>query len=337
MPIATARPSTAPRTPLPAGASKFAASAKASPFSFAAATIAAASGCSLDRSRLAARRSTSSAAKPGARRDRDDARLALGQRAGLVDDQRVDLLQPLQRFGVLDQHARLRAAADADHDRHRRRQPEGARAGDDQHRHRGHKSVGEARLGAERRPGGEGENGDGDDQRHEPARHLIGEPLDRRPAALRLGHHLDDLRQHGVAADAIGAHHEGAGLIDRPADDAVADRLGDRHRFARHHRFVDRAAAFEDFAVDRDFVARAHAQAVADRDALERDVLVVSVRADAASGLGREIEQRANRAAGPFARSEFEDLPEQHQRGDGRRRFEIDRDGAAHAAKGGGK
>ena len=33
------------------------------------------------------------------------ARLALGQRAGLVDDQRRDLLEPLERRGVLDQHA----------------------------------------------------------------------------------------------------------------------------------------------------------------------------------------------------------------------------------------
>ena len=59
--------------------------------------------------------------------------LAFGQRAGLVDHQRVDLLHALQRLGVLDQHAGLRAAADADHDRHRRREPERAGAGDDQH------------------------------------------------------------------------------------------------------------------------------------------------------------------------------------------------------------
>ena len=53
----------------------------------------------------------------------DDLRLAFGQRAGLVDHERVDLLEPLQRFGILDQHAGLRAAPDADHDRHRRRKP----------------------------------------------------------------------------------------------------------------------------------------------------------------------------------------------------------------------
>ena len=66
------------------------------------------------------------------RHDGGDLRLAFGQRAGLVDDERVDLLHPLERLGVLDQHAGLRAAADADHDRHRRRQAERAGAGDDE-------------------------------------------------------------------------------------------------------------------------------------------------------------------------------------------------------------
>ena len=32
-------------------------------------------------------------------------RLADGQRAGLVDHQRVDLLHQLERFGILDEHA----------------------------------------------------------------------------------------------------------------------------------------------------------------------------------------------------------------------------------------
>ena len=72
----------------------------------------------------------------GGRLDVDHLRPAFGERAGLVDDQRVDLLHPLERLGVPDQHAVLRAAADADHDGHRRGQAERTRAGDDQHRHR---------------------------------------------------------------------------------------------------------------------------------------------------------------------------------------------------------
>ncbi len=56
--------------------------------------------------------------------------------------------------------------------------------------------IGEARLRPEHRPGGEGEHRDRDHRRHEPARHLVGEPLDRRARALRLRHHLHDLREH---------------------------------------------------------------------------------------------------------------------------------------------
>ena len=57
----------------------------ASSRSLAARRMASASGCSLPRSRLAARRSSSASSTPGHRRDRGHRRAALGQRAGLVD------------------------------------------------------------------------------------------------------------------------------------------------------------------------------------------------------------------------------------------------------------
>ena len=52
-------------------------------------------------------------------------------------------------------------------------------------------------------------------RRHEVARHRVGQALNRRAAALRLGHHPHDLRQQRVGADALGAHHEAAGAVDR--------------------------------------------------------------------------------------------------------------------------
>ena len=125
------------------------------------ATIAAASGCSLPWSMLAARRSTSSSVT----RSRDDAlegRPALGQRAGLVDDQRVDLAQVLDRRGVAEQHALRRCVAGGDHDRHRRGQAERARAGDDQHRDRVDQAVDPARLRPEQAPDEERQDGDAD-------------------------------------------------------------------------------------------------------------------------------------------------------------------------------
>ena len=230
------------------------------------------------------------------RHDGGDGRLAFGQRAGLVDHQRIDLLHALERFGVADQHAGLRAAPDADHDRHRRREPERAGAGDDQHRYRGDQAIGEARLRPETSPGREGDQGGRDHQRHEPAGDLVGEPLDRRARALRLRHHLHDLRKQGVAADLVGAHDEGAALVDRAADHARALFLGDRHRFAGDEQFVDRRAAFQHVAVDRHLVARPHAQTVADLNLIERDFLVAAVGFDAPRGLRRQIEQRLDRA-----------------------------------------
>ena len=134
--------------------------------------------------------------------DRDDLRLALGQRAGLVDHERVDLLHPLQRFGVLDQHAGLRAAADADHDRHRRGEAERAGAGDDQHGDGGDQPVGQAAARARTvAQAAKASTATSDHGRHEPAGDLVGQPLDRRAQRCASRHHLHDLRQQRVAAD----------------------------------------------------------------------------------------------------------------------------------------
>ena len=50
--------------------------------------------------------------------------------------------------------------------------------------------------------------GDRDHRGHEPGGNSVGQSLNRRAAALRLADHLDDLRQHGFAADTLGAHDE---------------------------------------------------------------------------------------------------------------------------------
>ena len=67
------------------------------------------------------------------------------------------------------------------------------------------------------------------------------------------------------------------------------------------------------YAINRHFVAGTNAQTVAGMDFVKRDVFVAAVVLDAARGLGRKIEQRADRAGRCLARAQFKDLAHQHQ------------------------
>ena len=188
----------------------------------------------------------SASSKPSARHDRDHLRLALGQRAGLVDDQRVDLLHALQRLGVLDQHAGLRAAADADHDRHRRGEAERAGAGDDQHRDGGDQRVGEARLRPEHRPGGEGER----PRRRSPPARTSRRP-DRRARWIGARERcacatICTMRDSIVSRPTCSARITKPPVwLSVPPITLSPGSLRHRHRLAGDHRFVERGAAFE--------------------------------------------------------------------------------------------
>ena len=58
--------------------------------------------------------------EPFRRNDGNNFWLTLSQGARLVDDEGVNLLHPLQRLGIFDQHASLCATANSNHNRHRR-------------------------------------------------------------------------------------------------------------------------------------------------------------------------------------------------------------------------
>ena len=106
LPSATLRPSTVPLTPLPVTTAKSRrrrrarCRARARPRRWRRPADA-----RCPARALAARRSSSASVTPGAATDRHEARLAFGQRAGLVDDQRVDVAQALDRLRVAEQHA----------------------------------------------------------------------------------------------------------------------------------------------------------------------------------------------------------------------------------------
>ena len=263
------------------------------------------------------------------RHHRDDTRFPFGQSSGLIDDERVDLLKPLQCLGILDQDASSRALAHAHHDRHRGRQAQRARARDDQDRNGSHQCIGESGRRSPDHPGNERHDRDKDNGRNEPSGDNIGEPLDRRAAALRFRDHVDNAREHRVRTDFLGAHDEATCPVDRAAYQLGALLLLDRHGLASHHRLVDRAAALDHHAVHWHAIARAHAQAIADMHLLKRNLVIIAVVADTTRRFWREVQQGADGAPRLLARPQFENLAEENEHRDYGSRFIIDRNDSA--------
>ena len=203
-----------------AAAAKPVTSASAAPRSRAPSTIAAASGCSL--AALEARReprARSGSSTPGSRSDAHEPRPALGERAGLVHDQRVGARERLERLGALHQHARARRRAprrpgSTSASRGRARRGRRRSAPRRPPRARGRRAARARARATRRRRARRQRPPPGTNQR----RDRVGQALDRRAAALRLGHERHDPRQQRVAAGALGAHHEAAGAVERRAD-----------------------------------------------------------------------------------------------------------------------
>ncbi len=206
---------------------------------------------------------------PGRGRDGVDGHLAGGDGAGLVEHDRVDAAGGLEDLRALDEDAELGAPAGADHQRGRRREPEGARAGDDQHRHRG--GEGRRRPGARAEPEAEGGHGQADHDRDEDPGDAVREALHLGLAVLGVLDEAGHLRELGVGADPGGAHDEAPAGVDGRADDGVARSDLDRDGLAGQHAAVDRRAALGDLAVGGDGLARAYDEVVAHRELLDGD------------------------------------------------------------------
>ena len=150
-----------------------------------------------------------------------------------------------------------------------RGQPEGAGAGDDQHRDGGGERGGDAVAGQQ--PAGQGGQGEGDHDGHEDRRDPVGEALDLGLAVLGVLDQPGHLRQLGVGADPGGADHQPAAGVHGGADDGVAGADLDGHRFAGEHGGVDRGGAVLDDAVGGDLLAGADDEPVADGELVDRD------------------------------------------------------------------
>ena len=258
-----------------------------------------------------------------ARRRMEHGRLPVAERdrAGLVEQQHVDVP------GRLDSAARGRDDVGADHaiharDADRRQQPADRRRNQaheqrNEHRHRDDVALARRRdgIGRERRER-RGREQEDDRQRREQDRER---DLVRCAAALRALDHRDHAIQKALALAARDAHDEPVGQHACPARHGrkIAARLAQhRRRLARDGAFVDRGDALDHLAVGGDRVVHLDEHQIAAAQRTRFHHLIVT-RALAEQPLGVHVPaHRAQRGrlclAAPFGHG-FGEVREQHR------------------------
>ena len=240
------------------------------------------------------------------RKHRQKLRLALRQRPRLVQKQRIDLGQLLQYLGAADEQTGLRAPTRGHHDRHRRRQPQRTRTGNDHHRYRAHQCLRPCRLSrAENQPRAKAQDRSQQHQRHKVGRHPVRQPLDLGPSALRPTDHAHDLRQHRVAAHALDLHQQRPRAVDRAANQPRRDLLGNRHRLPGQHRLIDTADPFQHRAIGRNLLTRQHPRPVSGVKLAQRHIALAAIGKDPPRHLRHQAQQRHNRLRGLAARPQL--------------------------------
>ena len=191
---------------------------------------------------------------PGGGEDVRDLRLAPGQGAGLVEDDRPEAVGVLQALPPLDQDAVFRPEPCPDHDRRGGREPQRAGTGDDEDGDKIEQRAAEDRIGNKEIPDREGEQADPEDDGDEDGGDLVRQALDRGLGPLRLLDEADDLRQRRLGADPRRPERETPGPVDRRREDLRPRLLGDRHALPGQHRLVDAGIPGDDDAVRRDLL-----------------------------------------------------------------------------------
>ena len=244
--------------------------------------------------------------------DVGDARLAFGQRSGLVEGDGVDLAKRLQHRAALDQQAAACAGRERGGDRSRRGDDQRAGAADQQDREPLVDPRAPRRTEGERRDGGH-EGGDDDHARRVIAREAVDEAFRRSLRFLCLLDEADD------AGDGVvlrrGGHADAQRLvaIDRSGKYRIVGLLENGRALARDRCLVDRAFAVEHDPVGGNPVARPDKDGRALRQAVGGNFGCRPVVIDAQRRLGDEVAQRRYARPRPSGGHAFEQFSEEKQ------------------------
>ena len=192
-------------------------------------------------------------------------RSAERERTGFVEQRAIDPRQPFERGAVLDHDPAPHQRARRDHLRHRHREPERARASDDQHRNADHQRLVQPR--ARQHPAPKAQRRQRVDSRRVKPRGAIGDPHVGRLALPGSLHQRGDARQRGAFAGGGDAHFDGAFEVERARQHCIAFACWHGSAFAGQQRLIKAAGTGDDLAVGRQPLARrdAHDEAGVER------------------------------------------------------------------------
>ena len=223
-------------------------------------------------------------------------RFAAGDGAGLIEHYGAHVAQILQRLGALKQNAHLGALAGTNHNGDGRGQAQRARAADHQHGHGGGERL--VYAAGQRHPRHKGHGRDRKHHGHKHAGDLIGHAGDGRLGGVGVLDELDDFGERRVGAHARGAEGKRSGAVDRGGVDGVAGSLFHGDGLAGERTLVHGRATLEYHAVDRDRLAGAHAQHLAGKNGVDVHSGLGAVVGHDGRGLGRQVNERLDGAAG---------------------------------------
>ena len=235
-----------------------------------------------------------------------DMGLSVRDRPGLVEDDRLEAGERLQRARGLDHDAAAGAARHAGDDRHGHGENERAGGRDHQHGERATRIVGE-----EPGPAGEGER-----ECEKAERIVVGKSRHRRLGMAGALDEADDAGIGAVCGGLGGEKIEGRAGIGDAARDGLARVAPHRQRLAGQGGFVQHRRAGRDQTVDRHHLARADQDPVVRHDRIDRGLDKHAAAIDLC--LARHAaEQRRHLTQGPALSIGFERLPTgEHQRHD---------------------
>ena len=239
---------------------------------------------------------------------------AAGQRAGLVEDDRLRFGQRLHVVASFGHDARPGKGTDAAEVGQRDGDDQRAGAADDQE---GQGAVDpDGRLVSEKRPDEGKQGGPGDHGRSVDAGESGDELLALRLAGRGILHHLHDFADRRVLVGLHDLDLDDAGGVHRAADNRVSDSGMAGYRLSGDALRVQIRVAFDDDSVKRNFLAVLHLDDLADLHFLARNRMF-SCFVDDGGAVALEVEHAGDIPAGRIDRlvlEVFADLIEQHDR-----------------------